>query len=60
MIGMLMALGCEMEVDHGGVQAAMAEILLDTPDVDASFQEMGGIAVSESMNGDAFFNIELF
>ena len=44
-IGMLMTLGGEMEIDHGGVQAIMAEILLDTPDVDAGFQEMSGIAV---------------
>ena len=56
----LMALSGEMEVDHGGVQAAVAQILLDAADVDTRFQEMGGIAVSEGMNGDALLNMELF
>ena len=55
-----MALGGEMEIDHGGVQIAMAQILLDTPDVDARFQEMRGIAVPEGMNGDAFCEFKLF
>ena len=55
-----MTLGCEMEVDHGGVQTAMAEILLYASDVDAGFQKMSRIAVPESMNGDALFNIKLF
>lgn len=35
----------------------MAQILLDTTDVDAGLQEMSRIAVPESMNGDALFNI---
>jgi len=55
-----MALGGEMEIDHGGVHAVMPEVLLDTPNVNSSFQEMSGIAVSESVNGDAFFDIKLF
>ena len=55
-----MALGGEMEIDHGGVQATMAQVLLDTTDVDTGFQEMGGIAVPESMNGDAFCEFKLF
>lgn len=54
-----MPLGGEMEIDHGGIQAVMPEVLLDTTDVDAGFQEMGGIAVPESMNGDALFESEL-
>ncbi len=37
-----MALGCEMEIDHGGVQAVMAEVLLDATDVNTGFQEMSG------------------
>ena len=59
-IGMFMALGGQMEIDHGGIKAVVPEVLLDTPDVDACFQEMSGIAVSEGMNGDALCDIELF
>ncbi len=59
-IGTFMALGGEMEIDHGGVQAAMAEVLLDTTDVDAGFQQMSGIAVPEGMNGDALCEFKLF
>ena len=59
-VGMFMALGGEMEIDHGGVEAAVAEILLDAPDVDAGLQKMGGIAVPEGMNGDAFCEVKLF
>lgn len=55
-----MTLGCEMEVDHGGVQTAMAQILLYASDINTGFQQMSRIAVPESMNGDALFNIKLF
>jgi len=55
-----MALGGEVEVDHGRVQTAMAQILLDTTDVDAGFQQMSRIAVAEGVNGDAFCDSELF
>jgi len=58
-IGVFVALSSEMEIDHGGVEAAMAEVLLDATDIDAGFQEMGGIAVAEGMNGDALFELEL-
>jgi hypothetical protein len=59
-VGMLMALGGKMEIDHGGVQTAMAQILLDATDVDAGFQQMSCIAVPEGMNGDAMFDFKLF
>ena len=55
-----MALSCEMEIDHGGVQAGVSEILLDAPDVDAGFQEMSGVAVPECMDGNAFCKFKLF
>ena len=58
--GMLMALGGEVEIEHGGVEAAVPEILLDAADVDTGFQEVGGVAVSKSMNGDALCELKLF
>jgi len=54
-----MALGGEVEVDHGRVQTAVAQILLDATDVDAGFQQMSRIAVPEGMNGDAMFDVKL-
>jgi hypothetical protein len=59
-IGMLMALSCEMEIDHGGVQGIVAEVFLDSTDVDAGLKEMSGIAVPECVNGDSFCEFELF
>jgi len=59
-IGMLMALCSEVEIDHGGVQAVMAQILLDATDVDPGFQQMSSIAVPEGMNGDTFCEFKLF
>jgi hypothetical protein len=59
-ICMFMALSGKVEVDHGGVQTAMAQILLDTSDINTGLQKMSGIAVPEGMNGDALFNIKLF
>lgn len=58
--GSLMPLGGEMEVDHGGIQTAMAEILLNAPDVDPGLQQMGGIRVPEGVDGNALFDVELF
>ena len=59
-IGMFMPLGGEMEIDHGGVEAIVAEVLLDAADVNAGFQEMSSIAVAQGMDGDAFGEFKLF
>jgi len=56
-ICMLMALCSKMEIDHGGVQAVMAQILLDATDVDSGFQQMSSIAVAQGMNGDTFVSL---
>ena len=37
-IGTLMSLCGKVQVDHRGVKAAMAQILLDAPDVDPGLQ----------------------
>ena len=44
-----------MEIDHGGFQLGMAHVSLDDPQVDSGFEKMGGIGVTEGMNGDHFF-----
>jgi len=37
-VGVLMALSSQVQIDHGGVQAAMPKVLLDAADVDTGFQ----------------------
>ena len=59
-VGMFVALSCKMEVDHGGVQAAVPQILLDPTDIDACLQEVSGIGMSQGMNGDPFCELKLF
>jgi hypothetical protein len=54
--GILLTLLGEVEVDHGGFHLGMAHVFLDDAQVDASLQEMGGVAVAQGMNGDTFFS----
>ena len=35
-----------MQVDHGGFDVGMTEIFLDDAEVDAGFQQVGGIGVT--------------
>ena len=55
-----MALGGQVQIDHGGVQAVMSQILLDAADIDAGLQQMGGIAMAQGVDGDALFHFKLF
>jgi len=59
-VGVFMALSGEMEIDHCRVEAAMAQVLLNTPDIDAGLEQVGGIAVAQGVDRDAFFDFELF
>ena len=36
----------QMEVDHRRLQRTVAEVLLDQPQVDAGFEQVGGVAMS--------------
>ena len=60
LVGVLVTVSRQVKVDRGGVQRAMAEVTLNEAEVDAGFQEVGGVAVSESVDGDAFLQAELF
>lgn len=42
----------EVEVDEGGLEAAVAEVGGELPEVDASFEEVGGVAVAEGVDGE--------
>ncbi|MDA3894853.1 MAG: hypothetical protein PF482_01755 [Desulfobacteraceae bacterium] len=35
-----------MKIDHGGIEAGMIQILLDSSDINTCFQQMGGIGVA--------------
>lgn len=40
-----------MEIDHGRFESRMAQVLLNHPEIDARFEQMGRIGVSQGMNG---------
>ena len=48
-----------MEVDHRGLQGAMAEILLDQSEVDPGFEQVGRVAVPEGIDRDLLFDAEI-
>ena len=50
--GLLVAGGGEVEVDHRGLQRAVAEVLLDQPEVDPGFEQMGRVAMSQRVDRD--------
>ena len=37
---------CQMKIDHGGLQAAVAQVLQDHAQVDAGLQQVRGITVA--------------
>jgi len=46
----------KVEIDHGGFELGMAHVSLDDPQVDSGFEKMGGIGMSQGMNGDRLFS----
>ena len=47
---LLLAHRGEMEVDHRRVQRAVAQVLLDQPQVDPGLEKMGGVAVTQRVD----------
>jgi len=45
-----------VEIDHGGFELGMSHVSLDEPQVDAGFEEMSGIGMTQGMNGDSLFS----
>ena len=41
LVGALVALGCEVEINHGSIEAVVAQVLLDTTDIDTGFKQGG-------------------
>lgn len=44
--GILLTLLGQVEIEHGSFEAGVAEIALDDAQVDAGFEEMGGIGMA--------------
>jgi len=59
-VGVFVPLSGQVEIDHRRIKAAMSQILLNTPDIDSCLQQMGGVAVTQGVDGDPFFDFELF
>ena len=55
-----MALCGQVQINHGGVQTAMSQILLDSADIDAGFEQMCGIRMTQSMDRNPLFELKLF
>ena len=49
-----------MQVDHGGLDAFMAQQILDGDNVEAVFQQMGGISVAKRMHRHKFLDAGSF
>ena len=48
-----------MEVDHRGLQRAVAEVLLDQPEVDAGLEQVGRVTMSERVDRDGLAESQL-
>lgn len=53
--GILLTLLGQVEIEHGSFEAGVTEIALDDAQVDAGFQEMGGVGVAQGVDGHALF-----
>jgi hypothetical protein len=55
LLGIFMAFVGEVEVDHGRFEPRMSEGALDEAEVDAGFEQRGGVGMSEGMDGEGGF-----
>lgn len=56
LVGVLLTLLGEVEIEHGGLQLGMAHVALDDAQVDSGFEEVGGVGMTKRVNGDSFFS----
>jgi hypothetical protein len=54
LISVFIAFIGKMQIDHSGFETGVAEVFLYASQVDACFEEMSSIGVSEGMNADVF------
>lgn len=54
--GVLLTLLGEVEIEHGSFELGMAQVALDDAQVDTGFEEMGGVAMAQRMDGNSLFS----
>jgi hypothetical protein len=53
--GVLLALLSQVEIKHGGFEPGMAHVALDDTQIDAGFEEMGGVGMAQGVDRNPFF-----
>jgi hypothetical protein len=51
LVGVFMPFVGEVSIDHGGCELGLSQVALDETRIDAGFTQMGGICMSEGMDG---------
>jgi hypothetical protein len=54
-IGLLLPLVSKVKIDHRGFELGVPQVTLDEPGIHARFEQMGGVGMAQSMDGDAHF-----
>jgi len=47
LVGVFLALLGQVEIEHGGLESGVAEVALNDAQVDAGFEEMGGVGMAQ-------------
>ena len=50
----------EVKIEHGGFELGMAQVTLDDAQVDTGFEEMGGVGMTQRMDGNSRFSDACF
>jgi hypothetical protein len=54
--GVFLALLGEVQIEHGGFELGMAHVALDDAQVDAGFEEVGGVGMAQRVYGNSLFS----
>jgi hypothetical protein len=54
--GIFLAFLGEVEIEHGGLQLGMTHVALDDTQIDAGFQQMGGVGMAKGVDGNSLFS----
>jgi hypothetical protein len=53
--GVLLALLGQVEIEHGGFEAGVAQVALNDAQIDAGFEEVGGVRMAQGVDRHALF-----
>ena len=53
--GVFLALLGQVKIEHGGFESSVAHVALDDAQIDAGFQQMGGVGMAQGVNRNSFF-----